>query len=159
MARRTSWEDTLVAETIVNNGQNALQLMNAFEQDERQGVTIARWIGELSLFSASIAGAYGVEKLSIGVTMLDADAAAAGAFPDPNQPLDEPPRGWVYRTQCAVSQNGVGTDIITRCVFDIRAMRKFDSAVAYVIFDNNPSVGATFTTVVTGYIRCLLLMP
>ena len=159
MARRTAWEDTLIDQDVASSGQNNQQLMNNLVQDERRGLTVVRWIGELSLNSLTVAGAYGVMKLALGITMLDADAAAAGAFPDPNQALDKPPRGWVYRTQCGVSQNGVGTPIITRCTFDIRAMRRFEGSVAYLIIDNNSSVGTSFTTQVHGYIRCLTLLP
>ena len=159
MARRTGWEDTTISLGAAEGAQGSQQLMTSFEADERMGMTISRWIAELGIYSNSIAGAYGVARVSIGITMLDADAAAAGAFPDPNASTDEPPRGWVWRTHCLASQNGVGTPIVVRCLFDIRSMRKFDSAVAYIIVNNESLVGTSFTISVAGILRCLILLP
>ena len=107
MARRTAWYDTTIDINAATGGAGNQQLMNSLERDERLGMTITRWIGEFSLMSQTIAGAYGVQRISIGIAMLDADAAAAGVFPDPQSSADQPPRGWVYRTHCCVAQNGV----------------------------------------------------
>ena len=156
MARRTAWEDTTIDIDCVQ--QNTQQLMTSFEADERMGLTCARWIGEFGIFSQTTAGAFGLQRVSLGIAMLDADAAAAGAFPDPQSSTDNPPGGWVYRTHCVVFQNGVGTNPITRCQFDLRGMRKFGSAVAYMIVENEAIQGASFNVTVIGMLRVLLLL-
>ena len=134
-------------------------MMTNFERDERLGMTIARWIGDLGIYSTTVAGAWGVARISIGVVMLDADAAGAGAFPDPNSSVDYPPRGWVFLRHCIVAQNGVGSPVVFNCPFDMRGMRKFGPSVAYVIVNSETLSGTTFTTRVIGTLRALILMP
>ena len=112
MARRTSWNDVFVDVTVATGSQNSASLETGLTADEKEGRTLTRLIGELSLVSNSVAGAYGVQTLDIGVAIIDGDAFTAGAFPDPESAADEPPRGWIFRTRCGVAQNGTGTHIV-----------------------------------------------
>ena len=121
-------------------------------------MTVGRWIGELGIFSTSVAGAWGIHRVSLGIAMLDADAATAGAMPDPNSSTDHPPQGWVYRTHCIVAQNGTGMNPVTRCQFDLRGMRKFENSVAYLIINNESLNGTSFTVRVAGVVRGLILL-
>ena len=160
MARRTAWQDTIVDEhQTATSVQNSLQMMSTLDREEKRGNTITRLIGELGLYSTTVAGAWGVQKYDIGFAMLDDDAFAAAALPDPNIATDYPPRGWLFRTRCVVAQNGTGAPVVTRCVFDIRAQRKMDNAVLVMIVNNVNTAGTSFTIENTGIVRALLLLP
>ena len=81
MARRTVWEDQLLSITIGSGSQGAVDLMPGLVQDEGRGMTLTRMIGALSLFSTSVAGAYGVQILDVGIAVIDRDAVASCTIP------------------------------------------------------------------------------
>ena len=159
MARRTAWEDTIIDRDVANAGQASQQVMSTVTADEMRGSTLTRLIGELGLYSNTVAGAYGVQAATIGIATLDEDAFVAGAVPDPSSETDEPPRGWVYWTQCLVSQNGVGTTIAIRCMFDLHSQRRMDGSVLVVVVDSISVIGTSFSIGVNGIVRTLLLLP
>ena len=159
MPRRTKWEDTRVDMLPANGGQTHISLMGTVTPNESEGETLVRTIGELGLFSTTVAGAYGVQRVDIGIGLASQEAFAAGVLPDPNTADEEPRGGWLYRYQCLVAQNGTGTNIIYHCRFDIGAMRKIDGDELYIIVNNGNLLAATFTVQVTGLVRCLIKLP
>ena len=159
MARRTAWEDTLVNLNVGNAAQNSTQMMVSTTADELRGSTLTRVIVDLGLYSVTTAGAWGVQLVDLALATLEEDAFIAGVLPDPNVSIDEPPRGWVFRTRCVVTQNGVGTSVSLRCFADLRAQRKMQGSILALIANNNNDVGATFTIRASGIVRTLLLLP
>ena len=158
MARRTKWEDTLVQQSIANGGSAMQTLMGNVTPNESEGETLTRCIGELSLFAVA-AGAFGVQRIDLGIGIASQEAFAAGVVSDPTTADEEPSRGWVYRQRCVVAQNGAGMNPIYRCTFDIRAQRKIDGAELFITFDNRDETGTTFLVAVSGLVRCLFLLP
>ena len=84
MARRTTWEDDLVNLGVSSGSQGSTDLTVGLTADEKAGRTVTRLIGELGLASSTVAGAWGVQAVDIGIAIIDGDAFAAGALPDPN---------------------------------------------------------------------------
>ncbi len=159
MARATEWQDTLISQTVVSAGQTVFSLMGDIAQREQRGLTVIRTLIRLSTHSSSIAGAYGVQLLDIGIGVTSQEAFTAGIVPDPATALDKPRLGWVYRTRHAVSQNGIGSVVMHDLVADVRGARKVDNGELFCIFQNGSSTGTDFSTVTQGIIRCLFKLP
>ena len=159
MPRRARWIDAVIATTIVNGGQDAVTLFPGITPDELRNGTIIRTIGDLSLGSTTTAGAWGTGAVDIGLGVISQEAIGASVFPDPKTASDYPVRGWLYRKRCGVFQNGVGTQILFACEFDVRSQRKLDTGAYYMVIDNNSIRGSAFTADVFGSIRTLVLMP
>ncbi len=159
MARKARWLDNIVSLSNATAGQVSQQLDESLNQDERLGMTIVRIIGELNMFSTTVAGAWGVQHAVGGIGLVSAEAEAAGIFPDPETASDRPVSGWLYRHSSAVSQNGAGTGVVTRLTFDLRSKRMMKWGELRYIQDNNPVVGTTFTVFTIGLVRVAVLLP
>ena len=116
-------------------------------------------IGNLWFASITTAGAWGRQKIDLGIAVLDRDAVAASAFPDPNAQDDRPPTGWVYRSSVGAQQNGSGAPILTNERFDLRAQRKLAGGQLTLVVNNTSLGGTSFTVDISGIIRVLLLLP
>ena len=159
MARRTRWVDNLVGTTVSNGGQANDNLFQGTGSVDTQGWTVTRLIGEIALSSATTAGAWGLQLIDIGIGMISSEAISAGAFPDPNIESDKPGRGWMWRAQKTVFQNGVGTSIVVPVTIDIRSQRKVEDGTLHIIFNSTNLRGTSFTCDLNGLIRVLVLLP
>ena len=127
--RGTTWLDTTL-NTVISEGAAGLltALDGTLSVADSQGLTLTRMIGDLSFHSNTLAGgAWGVQRVAIGMGMCSREAFTAGVTPDPDSAVEETARGWVYRTILAVAQNGAGAPVVERIQFDIHAQRRLDS--------------------------------
>jgi len=159
VARRTTWRDSLFNFSIAVGAQAVIEYNSGATQDENRGSTLTRTIAEFGLISQTVAGAWGISIIDIGVALIEADALAVAVVPDPAVDRDEPGRGWIYRTRCVVAQNGIGTQIIYKCMFDMAGQRKIDSQRFALIIDHTASLGTAFNVQLIGIIRSLVLLP
>ncbi len=155
MPRQTDWFDTSVGLGVATGAQGLQTLMAAVEPIAMRGLTVIRTIVTLGLFSTTVAGAWGVQRASIGIGVGSQDAFTAGVVPDPNTPVDKPPRGWLYKTTRMVEQNGSGAPVVMTVEADLRGARKVEHGILYLVVDNETVVGTTFTLQVHGLVRCL----
>ena len=58
-----------------------------------------------------------------------------------------------------VSQNGIGTGIVTMLNEDIHGARKVENGEVYFVVDNVASDGTAFSLKVSGLIRMLVKLP
>ncbi len=158
-SRRTIWVDTFVALNIANSAQGFQSLRTGTGSAEIREATIVRTIYQLNLWSATVAGAFGVQEVFLGWGVATQEAFAAGVLSDPNTAGDRPVRGWMFRTTCHVSQNGVGTPIVHPCMGDSKSMRKIDSGEPFIIANNESVTGTSFNVNIRGIIRQLYLLP
>ena len=77
MARRNKWQDTLVALTVGSGTQGSESLMGTVTPNESEGETLVRTIAELSMNSTTVAGAWGLQILDIGLGMMSQEAFGA----------------------------------------------------------------------------------
>ena len=159
MPRRTDWVDTILNEVPTSGGQASDSLLGGLSEQDTRGLTLIRMILAFSLTSESIAGAYGIQSIDVGVGVVSQEAFAAGIFPDPVTASDKPPRGWIYRTNRAVAQNGAGSPIIQEVLADIRGARMVENGELVIIVNNSNIVGTSFTCRVRGLVRCLFKLP
>jgi len=156
MARRiTTWEDTILARDITSGFQQVNSLILGMADGAKQQATVIRTIIEFSLYSTSVAGAWGVQRVDLAIGMSAQEAFAASVLPDPNTATEKPARGWLWRTSVSISQNGIGTDIVHRIRADIRGARKLENGELYVIAHSTARAGTTFTVRWDGLVRCL----
>jgi len=118
-------------------------------------------IGRISYVSTTVAGAWGQAAISLGMGMCSREAFATvpPTVPDPNNEVEQPPRGWIYRDRVTVGQTAVGGESIYTIEFDIRAQRRLDEARIYIVHNNDPLQGTTFGVRANGIIRCLFKLP
>ena len=120
-----------------------------------RGMTVIRTIIRMGLFSNTVAGAWGIMRVDLGIGVASQEAFAAGVLPDPNSATDKPPRGWMWRSQQLVSQNGTGHQVIFNVDADIRGARKVENGEVYLIGCNTAYVGTQFQVNCVGLIRQL----
>ena len=156
MPRATDWNDTLINLSPTSGAQGLTTLQGSFAPEDMRGVTVIRTIVSLSMFSETIAGAYGVQRLDMAIGIASQEAFAAAVLPDPSVQADKPARGWMWRKQLCVSQNGVGTNILFSVDADIRGARKVENGEVFFVIDNTATLGTTFTVRVRGLVRLLM---
>ncbi len=158
MARKADWNDTLVRVAVTTGGQQLVSLMTSFSVLQTSGLTIARLVGNLT-FNTNLTVNDGFQVLDLGVGIASQESFAAGVVPDPATKDDAPMNGWLYRDRVVVQQDSVMLIKAERVAFDLRAMRKIDGSEPYLILQNSPGGGTSFTVEVTGIVRMLYLRP
>lgn len=160
--RNRTWADTIfLGTTIGSDDQISSNLLtNAPTVDT---ITAIRIIGDLEIgvaitseieFQASI-------SVGIGVSSVEAFAVASEAgLPRPFDATDFPPRGWLYRSVKdswqfkAAADNQQKSNAMFH--FDVRASRRVDKGVLFLIIRNSADSGAVAVSV-TGIVRVLCL--
>jgi len=163
--RRRSWADRRFPGTnVAATGPLSFDLLaNAPVSDS---LTVTRIIGDFTLqylVSTTVNDSLSIVDVGIGVASSAAFAVASAAgLPDPSLETEYPDRGWLYIKSLPVSQildaaGGVSiVDRVARFEFDIRAMRKIDKGILFMILENNNiTVGGAMQ--LTGRIRSLVL--
>ena len=120
--RKTSWFDVTVnVDTLLSGQQVSSVLTTNMGDDEKYGATIIRTIVPLSV-NMTVASSGGI--VSLGIVMVNQDAQAAQAMPDPEADLDQP--GWMWRTRRVVSSSLVNDQSQALFIFaDLKVSRKF----------------------------------
>ncbi len=155
MPRPTDWIDTRVIMSAVSGGQARQSLMTGVAPVNMRGMTVIRTIVVLGMISQDVAGAWGIQQIDLAIGVASQEAFAAGVVPDPNSDTDKPPRGWVFRSQRLVAQNGVGHQVVFPLEMDIRGARKIENGELYVVANNTFVNGTSFTVKVQGLVRTL----
>ena len=124
------------------------------EQELVKGMTLVRMILHLT-FAMTAAGAGGV--IVLGVSLVERDAAAAGAFPDPATMGDQP--GWLLRDQVSVFSSSTNDRSQVVDYFrDLKGKRTFagEDITLNLIFDPGTLTSAVN---VDGLARLLIMRP
>ncbi len=159
MPRRTDWVDTILNLEVTVGAQTQTGLMTGLSTADTRGLTIIRTILQIEMFSNNIAGAFGVALMDLAIGITSQEAFAAGVVPDPRTSSDRPPRGWMWRTSKLVTQNGVGTSIVTTYAADVRGGRKVENGAVFMVADHTALLGAGFQVNVRGLCRMLTKLP
>ncbi len=156
MARPTDWVDTVLNTSVASGSQGVQSIMTGLTPADLRGCTLIRTLISLQAHSTAVAGAWGIQQLHVGIGIGSQDAVALSAVPDPAISSEKPARGWIYRTTKGVTQNGVGTRIMTEWTADVRGARKVENGEIYIVFDNTVVRGTAFTVGLAGLIRLLI---
>jgi len=131
-------------------------LITEMSSGDRRQSTIIRIILSIALNSTTVAGAWGTQRVDLAIGMASQEAFTAETLPDPVISTDKPSRGWMYRTSKMVSQNVSGGQILFPIEVDLRAARKIEQGILYMIWDNSAVEGTSFTVRLSGLIRVLV---
>jgi len=159
MPRRTRWTDAFITLSVASGSQVITPLLESMTGDDVQGITITRTILDLSLAASTIAGAFGFQTIDLGLALISEEAHVAGVVPEPGVPGDRPVGGWLWRRRLAVSQNGIGGQVIHSVSVDLRAQRKVTQGVYDLIINNTANTGTSFGLSVIGSVRTLVRLP
>ena len=158
--QQTRWVDTAVGVTIATGAQTLVGLMGDLEVNESVGFRLLRTLVKLYLRPATPGAVNGSQLFTCGMGVASGDEFAAAAVPDPTVMADFPPRGWVVRDQDVVFDSTSSTDQNpTVMAHDLKAQRNVNNGELYLVFENDPSTGSTFSLAVSGIVRCLFAMP
>ncbi len=160
--RPSVWVDTILNDTITSalftDDLNAL-----LPATERQ--TVVRIILDFVSYPLNFAGnteSSQVMDMGIGVASQAAfDVAAGAGLPDPRLVAEAPARDWLWATRTStIFIRGTGvTEALwfSRTRLDLRASRKIDKGVLFLIVAKTAIDGAEFDLTLQGRIRALIL--
>ena len=152
--RRTEWFDLTVNQTVAAGDQNSNDLTINMADVEKKGATLVRTL--VQLYCAAVTVGTG-SVLSLGIAMLNEDAAAAGSIPEADSDTDKP--GWVFRTVVPVFTDTANRFAnLTVIKEDLRSRRRFQGSSDQIelILDNFAGSSAIN---VDGLIRLLIMKP
>ncbi len=125
-------------------------------------LTAARSVGDIMVYydptSAVVDSAQHID-IGIGVVSLEAFTAGLASMPDPSK-AEYPPRGWLYTASGVTWQTTTAEGVMMhplRFQWDIRAMRKIDKGVPFMLLVSSIAKGAGVTTLVSGRVRTLCM--
>ncbi len=161
MARGLTWIDNTVDQVVVNNTVEQISMFEGNPPIDIRRSTITRIIIALSVFSTTVGGAWGVQKVSMGMGVVGQSAVLAGtnALPDPLLTSERPSRGWMWFKHMAVSQNVQGGQVVFEVPADLRSQRKVQDGELVLIIRNTNVQGTLFAVQLVGSVRVLLRLP
>ena len=160
MVRQVRWYDNVLNMNTAAGTQDTEGLVGGITLDQGRRGTVTRIVYDLSFASNTVAGAYGLQQLGIGMGIASQEAFAANALPEPESETEFPVTGWLYRNIIMVGQNGSGVYPVVRLSGEIRAQRKLDIGDLFLIITNQPVVfGTSFSVLTRGIIRVLVRLP
>ena len=162
MVRRpTVWVDTILNDTI-DTGIFKDDLTAALPATEQQ--TVTRIVGDIHIGPSSITANITFEQvidIGIGVASQPAfDAASGVGLPDPRVVAESPARDWLWVTRVLVhKERPAGTTLQLHLVdihLDLRAARKIDKGVLFLIAVKTVVSGAASDLLLQGRLRALV---
>ena len=160
--RRTTWQDTLIAATLAEASQSGISLLGDLLLSQGEGLTLTRMIIRLTVQQvvSTIGTANETSTYDMGIGVIEQDAFAAAAFPDPNTPADKTPRGWLYRVRLGLTDVAAVPSWDPQFIQeDLRGQRVIGSGELTLIHNNNASIGDGFSMHIIGIVRCLFKLP
>ena len=163
-SRPRAWADFIVSLNLTTGTEQSVNLLtNAPSLDT---ITVGRLIGTLYAQAESLTAQIdGSQSISVGIGVASSDAFNAAAnvgLPSPAVSSDAPARGWLYRTNMVVTKvHSTGTTYELawndKTHFDVRAMRRVDKGVCFLIVQSSTLIGTAFNVRLTGLIRAMCL--
>ena len=154
--RGVFWDDTEIDQSLANNSTAGVALDGGIPEDELKGLTVTRTIIRLAVGGQTI-NTSGLFHL--GIYLAENDAAAALAFPEVQDTLDD--AGWLIRLPFQKWGTGGNTNDFQNFLQvreDIRAMRKYPGEdYTNIILLTNTSASGTIN--VDGVVRTLYKRP
>ena len=141
--RQNEWDTIITEPTLVGAGaQGIVDLMSGFHANDRKGMTLVRMIGQIGIAPT---GAGDQVEFAAGITIMEADAAAAGAYPDPSSDNLHP---WLWWVRDAPFRESGSTRNILYPI-DVKGMRRLRSSADsfYLIVENDDSAHTLTLTV------------
>jgi len=156
------WVDKTISNTVSTGAQLQVRLDTGLTlvQTRLTQMTLLRTIIGLSIARTVHDSGEGSEILSLGIGIVSQEAFSASVLPDPEAEQDFPPRGWIFRGMWrifgfAADQPAIHVERVDR---DIRAQRKLENGVPFLVATVGNIEGVNSTVDVRGLIRQLWLV-
>ena len=150
--RSREWFHGKIAFSLAAGVQNAIILDTGMEVEEKKDATIVRLIID---FIAGPTGDTQLMDAAWGIALMNADAHAASAFPDPEQ-LDVEDTDWMWLMPHVEHLRGAGAHLTTRYTFDLSSKRKYKDRNDILVFVTKNTSGTT-ALFVQGFVRMMIL--
>ena len=160
MRRRRAWADTRFADlSILDAATSKSDLLAGLTPADTK--TVTRVLVDLTFGYVSSFAQDGSNTIDVGIGVVSQEAFDLETLPDPNAIADYPQQGWLYVATKRCMQTfltSTGLHLIP-AVFqvDIRAQRKVDRGVLFMVLQNNAAEGLSATVRVYGRVRALCL--
>jgi len=162
MPGKMLWIDSFLNADIGSGGQAAQDMTTDFsnEQTRLSQMTLMRMIVRLDIAYTVHDAGEGSQRVGIGFGIESQEAFALGVHPDPLTAGDFPVRGWIYRGMWRVFGFAADQPAISvrELNFDIRARRKLENGLSFIVIDNQALEGVAATVKVMGIVRQLWLV-
>jgi len=159
---KTMWQDSHVNVDVTSGSQTVLSLFGTVSAVETrlQGLTLLRTIIRIDLAPTVMDQGEGSTVIDFAIGIGGQEQVAASSVPDANDPAEQPPRGWIFKTRYRVWGTAADRAVVVwrEIDKDLRSRRKLDNGEPYMVVDNSPQEGATQTIRVVGLIRQLWLV-
>ena len=124
MPRRTRWLDDYAVLSPPAGGQSESEIDTQLSGElHTQGITVVRLILRVTGTPTTLGAS---ANFTFGVVMVNLDAIAAGAFPDPAG-VDEVP--WMVRDRLFMIRDADAGPQSVMASYDIRSMRKYNGSL------------------------------
>ena len=150
--RRSVWVNKRVNLESLAIGQNLQTIDGNRNVDNADGLTVVRTIVDLQ-WGSDTSGGRG--RIGFGVTLMNADASAAGAAPEVDAGPEE--ADWILLVPELMYMWSTGAPERGRATYDVKSKRKYDQGDILVLVIQ--SYDATNEIDVSGYVRSLILLP
>ena len=118
--RAVEWFDVDMSFSVASAGQESRALTVSMLDSQKKGATIVRTVLDLWLISTVLNARV---EIVFGVVLINDDAFASSALPDPSDPSDQP--GWMWRQKVIIAGDASNTDETVHVHVDSPAKRKF----------------------------------
>ena len=158
--RKTDWIDTFDTNFLGGAGaQRVFALLGSRAAEDLAGCTGVRLLVHLEASFSTASPNDSVQRLSYGIGMGSREAVTASIVPDPEDMSEFPPRGWLLRDFMVCVQDNVNQRGPWVARYDLRAGRKLDEGMMYMIVTNTDISGSTESLQVQVLVRLLCLLP
>ena len=155
-SRPRSWSTKLISDPFATSGVQILEDLLVI-LPVTTTATVVRIVGHLGITLSDPADTtVGISQLDLAIGVSAVEAFNASTVPDPNVEADVPARGWLWRERLWLSHNAtVQHPMEVR--FDLRAMRKVDRGVLYLVSQSANTFGTYGGITLMGLVRSLIL--
>ena len=155
-----SWADVRIPGTALIAGTALdfdLLINSTMKVDTLTAIRLVIDLEVIYLVSTTVVDSLSMVHLGVGVANEEAFTVGGASLPQPGDPTEYPPRGWLYVNSKAVVQKAESTGVISRgahFLYDGGAMRKIDKGTLFMRLEQeNITVGGAMQVI--GRVRVL----
>ena len=156
MARERAWSTKLISDPFAVAGTQVIEDLLVILPIVTTA-TVVRIVLHLGIsLSDPTDTSSGITQMDMAIGVCSNEAFVAGVVPDPNVEADVPARGWLWRERLWLPHTATVQHPMDVHA-DLRAMRKVDRGILYLVSTSGNLQGTYGVPVLTGLVRSLVL--
>ena len=162
MPRHRAWSTKLISDNYPASGTQIIEdLLVILPVNPVQ--TVVRIVLHLGLILTDASGVLdGTVEMDLAIGVSSEEAFTAGVVPDPNVETEVPAAGWLWRERLWVQYSNTGSPVDRYTPMevraDLRAMRKVDRGILYMVSQASTVQGTFDDVTLIGVVRSLILV-